>query len=148
KNMGGQLIPSNSLSVLLRDIKSGSIRNWDGVHAFYRLQSDRYPDDKIRHAFASLLEILGIEENAFNRKMFLDLLRQALATRSWMVNSIGTSRARDHSSPFRQMVYDSKKEMDAVIGKLKDNAFILQQEKAGLQFRDKVNTLIRLFSKD
>jgi hypothetical protein len=43
---------------------------------------------------------------------------------SWMVKGIYESRAKDYANPFRRMVYESQKEMEKVVGRLKDNAFI------------------------
>jgi hypothetical protein len=45
-----------------------------------------------------------------------------------MTKGIYESRAKDYYSEFRKMVYDSQKQMDKVIGKLSDNAFINQQK--------------------
>jgi hypothetical protein len=39
------------------------------------------------------------------------------------------------------MIYENEKEMEQVTGKLKDNNFILQQEKAYLSFKQKVDEI-------
>ena len=71
------------------------------------------------------------------------LFSQAIETREWMVRGIHDSRAKDYQNPFRKMVYSSEAEMNKVIGKLEDNGFILQEQKALQQFRKKVNGLIQ-----
>jgi hypothetical protein len=43
------------------------------------------------------------------------------------------------------MVYDSEKEMEQVIGKLKDNSFIKQQQEELPQFERRLNEVSRLF---
>jgi hypothetical protein len=44
------------------------------------------------------------------------------------------------------MVYDSEKEMEAVVGKLEDNTFINQQREELITFRKRVQEIILNFS--
>lgn len=134
-NMGGQLVPKRVVQRLIADIHSGKIKSWDEVHQFYKSLSDNYPWQKCQHAYSAMLEILGIEPDKLSRNKFISLLQQAVATREWMVKNIYESRAKDYSNPFRKMVYESQKEMDAVIGKLKDNTFIRQQQEELARFK-------------
>lgn len=137
-NIGGQLIPAQAVQGLIRRIHSDQCSNWDDVHAFYMQQSKLYAKEKLQHAFASLLEVLGIKPGSFSKQKMLSLLEQALQTREWMVAGMRSSRQKDHDNPFRQMVYDSVKEMEAVTGKLSENTFILEQEALLQQFREQV----------
>lgn len=137
-NIGGQLMPVPVINQLIRGIHSGKIDSWDAVHGFYHNCSDAYPLQKTQHAFASLLEVKGIKPGGFTKKIFLQCLDEALSTKEWMVKGIYESRAKDYENPFRQMVYETKKEMEKVIGKLKDNTFIVQQETELQEFRKKV----------
>ncbi|MET0462765.1 MAG: DUF4954 family protein [Chitinophagaceae bacterium] len=140
-NIGGQLIPQPVLNQLIQNIHTGKIDNWDAVHEFYHQCSDNYPLQKAQHAFASMLEIKGLSAGDFNRKVFLQYLDEALATKEWISKGIYESRAKDYESPFRQMVYETAREMEKVIGELKNNAFILQQEAELASFRVKVKEL-------
>ncbi len=140
-NIGGQLMPQPVLNQLIKDIHTGKIDNWDAVHDFYHQCSDNYPLQKTQHAFASMLEIKGLDVAGFTKKVFLQLLDETLATKEWISHGIYDSRAKDYESPFRQMVYETKKEMEKVIGELKNNAFILQQEAELKNFREKVKEL-------
>lgn len=142
KNIGAQLIPENDVKSLISSIRSGKIKSWDEVHAWYNKKSSNYPQEKFMHAFASLIEIQGLTVKKFSKKIFLDLLKQTIAIREWMTKAIYESRAKDYESPFRQMVYDTQKEMDKVIGKLKDNSFILQQQQETILFRKRVQSII------
>jgi len=54
-NIGGQLIPKTPVQTLLRNIRSGKINGWDDVHAFNSKNSRLYQEQKLQHAFASLL---------------------------------------------------------------------------------------------
>ncbi|MES2893301.1 MAG: DUF4954 family protein [Bacteroidota bacterium] len=126
-NIGGQLIPKAEIEKLQRNIVSGKVKSWDEIHAFYRLQSNHYPVDKLNHAYTSLLEILNITPRQFTGDLFKTLLQELLVTRQWMTKEIYQSRAKDYVNPFRKMVYDDKEEMNSVVGRIEDNEFIQQQ---------------------
>ncbi len=145
KNIGGQLMPEKALRGLIRDIRTGKTGNWDEVHDFYRQKSGQYTADKFRHAWASLLEIKKLSPKKFTRKIFGQCLQEAAATRAWMVEGIYGSRAKDYSNPFRQMLYDTQLEMEKVIGTLKDNVFIRQQQEELESFRKKISELAERF---
>lgn len=145
QNVGGQLIPAPVVKSFIKNIHTGKVKSWDDVHRFYETNSLLYPEQKLQHAFASLLEIMKLNPGSFDKKIFKSFLQQALATREWMVKGIYESRAKDHHSPFRQMVYETKKEMDKVIGKLDQNGFIKQQVNEMKVYREKVNRLSEKF---
>jgi len=144
-NAGSQLLPQVSVNTMLKQIRSGKIKNWDEVHKFYQKNGDLYKDQKLQHAFASLLEINKIAPSKFNKKHFKSFLEQAVATREWMMKAIYDSRAKDHHNEFRKMVYETQEQMDKVLGRLDENAFIRQQEREFEQFKSKVSGLIKLF---
>ncbi len=146
-NIGGQLIPKSAITALMRNIHSGKIKSWDEVHDFYKETSAQYYKQKREHAFASMLEILKITPEKFNLKLFLQLLQQSVATKSWMVKGIYESRAKDYTNPFRQMVYESQKEMEMFIGKLNDNAFISQQQEELAQYKKSVANIMKSFAR-
>ena len=145
KNIGGQLITDNAVNSLIRNINSGKIDNWDSVHEFYSKKSNDYTTDKFRHAFASLLEVLKLSPTRFSKKIFLGLLAQSVKTKEWMLTGMYDSRAKDYTNPFRKMVYETEKEMEKVIGKFKENSFILEQEADFLAYKQKVEVLITKF---
>ena len=126
-NIGGQLIQTSAMEKLKRDIKSGKIKIWEDVHDFYRQQGNSYENDKLHHAYTSLLEIFNITPKQFTPDTLKQLLQQAIATKEWICKGIYDSRAKDYSSPFRKMVYDTNEEMNKVTGRLEDNTFIQQQ---------------------
>ena len=126
-NVGGQLIQKSALETARRNIKAGKIKNWSGVHNFYKEEGAAYETDKCNHAYTSLLEILNITPKQFTPALLKQLLQQAVATKEKMCNGIYTAREKDYSSPFRKMVYDTNEEMNKVIGRLEDNSFIQEQ---------------------
>ena len=126
-NIGGQLIQKSEIETLKRNIKSGKIKTWTEMHAFYRHQGIAYTTDRLSHGYTSLLEILNITPKQFTPTLFKQLLQQTLDTKEWICKGIFDARAKDYSNPFRKMVYDTNEEMDKVIGRLEDNGFIQQQ---------------------
>ncbi|HEV7329621.1 MAG TPA: DUF4954 family protein [Flavisolibacter sp.] len=128
RNIGGQLFPQSSIQSLLDYIKKGKVHSWNEVHNFYSESSKAYPGQKLQHAYASILEMLQIKPAEFTREVFLSQLQEALEFKAEMVDGIYTSRAKDYQNNFRKMVYDNEKEMEEVVGRLEDNAFIKQQQ--------------------
>ena len=144
-NIGGQLFPQPSVNTFKKDIYSGKIKSWDDVHAFYTTNSQIYSEQKMQHAFASLLEICQLKPTDFDKKVFKDLVQQTIATREWMVKGIFDSRAKDYHNPFRKMVYDNRKQMEMVIGKLDDNSFIKKKVAEMKDYRSKTKELVKKF---
>jgi hypothetical protein len=140
-NVGGQLILKDEVEKLKRSVKTGKIKSWDDVHAFYRLQGDNYQKDKVHHAYTALLEILHITPKQFTSDQFGSLLNEMLTTREWMTKGIYNARAKDYSNPYRKMVYENKAEMDIVLGKLEDNGFLQQQLKELDDLKKQVKTV-------
>jgi hypothetical protein len=144
-NIGGQLIPAAAMESLLKNIRSDKFKNWDDMHHFYSLNGKAYHDQKLQHAFASLLEIMGTSAPNFDRLLFKELLQKALEIKEWMVKAIYDSRAKDYHNPFRKMTYASEEEMDKVLGKLEDNSFIKQQEEELKSFRAQLSSIRKKF---
>jgi Domain of unknown function (DUF4954) len=142
-NVGGQLIPQESLENLKRAVKSEKVKDWNQVHDFYRQQDIAYEAEKLHHAYTSLLEILNITPKQFTSALFKQLLQEAFKTKEWMSKGIYTSRAKDYTNPFRKMVYETNEEMNKVMGRLEDNSFI-QDELAELDsFKKQAKALIK-----
>jgi hypothetical protein len=112
---------------------------------FYYKSSGLYFEQKSQHAYASLLEIERLTPRKLNKKIFANLLQKALNTKEWMVKAIYHSREKDYQNRFRLMLYDTKKEMEKVIGKLSDNSFIKQQEEELKSFRKTVREISNKF---
>jgi hypothetical protein len=144
-NLGGQLVPKSSLHTLIRNIHQDKVSEWHQVHEFYKNCSNQYPQQKLEHSLGSLFEILNITPEKFTARIFKQVLERSVATKEWIVKGIYESRAKDYESEFRKMVYDSAKEMDKVIGKLKDNSFILHQQEELKQFKKQAAGILKRF---
>ena len=146
KNIGGQLIPADHVIQLINDVRNNKVKTWDAVHEFYQEHGNRYPEEKLRHALASLLEIRGMHPDDFNKPLLTALLEEAKATKEWMFKNIQESRAKDYQNRFRKMIYDSEEEMNEVIGKFDENTFIKQQKTELEVLNTKIKRLQQRFS--
>ena len=142
-NIGGQLIQDSSIDTLKRNIKTNKINSWEEVHNFYIAEGERYTEDKLHHAYTSLLEILFITPKQFTVNVFIELLQKAVITRTWMCKGIYDSRAKDYTNPFKKMVYDTTEEMNSVVGSLEENTFIQQQTGELENFKKQVQFIIK-----
>jgi len=144
-NIGGQLMPATDIEILKEKIKTGKIKFWDAVHEYYQAQGEKYPQLKLKHALASLSEITGINLKKIDANQFATLLNSVVATKEWMTKGIYDARAKDYSSPYRKMVYESMGEMNAVLGKLEENSFIKQQVEELTSFKKNITALKKKF---
>jgi len=145
-NAGGQLIRSSELQKLIQQIKSGKIKEWRQVHQFYTTQGEQYSKDKLHHALAALKQVHGINlRRAAGKTALKEVLLQSVTTKEWMTKGIYTSRAKDYTNPFRQMVYSSLEEMNVVVGSLQDNGFIRQEKAALKTYKKETEAVIQKF---
>ena len=121
-NFGGQLMVREDVDKLRRDIVDGTLDSWDDIHARYNEIWQRYPEDKLRHAYLSLRFVLGAKrigpdewKQALNRE--IDIIR-------YIEEQVTASRAKDYENPFRKATFGSDEEMVAAYGPLNDNSFI------------------------
>jgi len=144
-NVGGQLILKDLLNSCINNIHTGRVKSWDDIHEFYHKNNLLYKQQKFQHSIASLFEITGLNSAKLDKQTFRELLEDCLATKEWVVKNIYDSRAKDYKNKFRQMVYDSAAEMNKVIGRLDENAFIIQQNKELRKFKRTVSGIIKDF---
>ncbi|HTI89075.1 MAG TPA: DUF4954 family protein [Puia sp.] len=140
-NAGGQLIRETELQKLISQIHNGKVKSWEQIHQFYQKQGEQYEADKLQHALAALKQITGLSLRKAKKEAFGKILQQSLATKEWMTKEIYTSRAKDYTNPFRQMVYESTEERDAVVGRLQDNSFIKQEKEALKKYRRQIEEI-------
>ena len=126
-NVGGQLMKTSTVDLFRQKVRTGKIKNWNGVHHFYTEEGKKYAAQKTIHALASLKEIKNINLQNIDAATILAFLREAVTTKEWITESIYASRKKDYTNPYRKMMYDTQEEMDKVVGKLNDNSFIQHQ---------------------
>ena len=145
KNMGGQLIPAQDVEKLKSKIRSGKIGSWQQVHQFYTEAGEQYEKNKLAHAYTSLLEVENITGKQLTADVFRTLLEKSLATKSRISRDIHDSREKDYNNPFRRIVYETRAEMDAVIGRIEDNQFIQDQYAELEDYKKTVKKLVKKF---
>jgi hypothetical protein len=141
ENVGGQLIPTTQIALLKQQIKNGTVNSWDDIRAFYVEQGKNYSLYKKQHAVYIATTVLQINLEKINKAFILSAIEKLTATQKEISTKIVAARAKDYENPYRKMVYTNTKEMDNVIGALKDNPFILQQQKAMQQFTKRMLSL-------
>ncbi len=129
-NIGGQLIPTKHVDGLLSKIKTGAVESWYQVHEFYEAESAKYASRRDLHALSCLAAITGKSLNKLTNTQFITWLNDYFEIKKDITARIQNTRAKDYSNPFRKMVYENEAEMNAVVGSLKDNGFINDQNKA------------------
>ncbi len=123
-NLGGQLVMGDDFDALRVDIKSGKIADWHGIHERYDELWEKYPLDKQRHAFATLLELLGVEK--LTQELWAKALDEAVEIQKYIRDQTYASREKDYENHFRQITFETPEEMKAVVGDIEDNSFIEQ----------------------
>ncbi len=124
ENVGGQLITKADVQTLLEKVKTNKIKTWSGVRDYYTKMGDQYIAQKLQHAisvgntfFEFKIKELTPSKHKQLKKRFYDI-----QVRNF--EAIYESRLKDYNNPFKQMLYNTKQEMDKVVGSLKDNSFI------------------------
>ncbi len=139
-NLGGQLMREADAAALREDVKSGRLSSWDAVHARYDQLWARYPADKRRHAFASLLDIL--ERDTLGRADWEACLEEAVKLQGFISDQVYLTRKKDFENPFRQATFESQAEMDAVDGVLEKNSFVVKTREDTGKFAARAQALI------
>jgi hypothetical protein len=88
---------------------------------------------------AAFFKVNGSSVVKIDKELFKNLLTSAVTTKEWMTQGIFESRAKDYSNDFRKMPYRNQQEMDAVVGKLEDNSFILQQREELKKYKKEID---------
>ena len=141
-NIGGQLMKAETVALLKTKIKKNKISGWPQLHAAYEEIGNEYAADKLQHAVACLLDIKEVALKNMTTADLAQWMNDSALTMEWITVQIKRSREKDYKNPFRQLAYESEKEMNAVIGSLEDNSFINQTISDLEIYKTKVNQII------
>ena len=145
-SIGGQLMPEDEVELMKNKIKQNAIKSWDELHAHYKSEGEKYQQQKLQHALNSLFEIENVQETNLSTEQINTWLDKALTISTGITEKIIQSRKKDYTNPFRQMVYNSKEEMNNVVGDFDDNNFIKQKQIELENFQAHINSLKKKFS--
>lgn len=129
-NLGGQLVPEESLDQLRADIGAGTLADWQAIHRRYDELWKEYPGQKYRHALMTLKVWLNADtlagEHWHQACLAMASLVEAVANRVYL------SRRKDFENPFRKATFRNEAEMIAVVGTVEENEFVrLVREETG-----------------
>ncbi len=135
-NLGGQLVPAPDATRLQDDIKSGALNSWHAIHARYGELWDRYPEQKQRHALATLRSLLEIER--LEPEHWLGALNKAVRIQEYVRDQVYRTRKKDYDEPFRRITYRNADEQRAVLGSPETNSFVRQVARETEVFKEAV----------
>ncbi len=100
-----------------------------------------YDQYKVRYSLYLLEKLYsrGIEE--FDAEIFNNIVDDVSICAQIIYDSSVKSRKKDYTDYYRNMVYRSKEEMNAVIGPLEDNSFLNGLKEDTAKFISEVNHL-------
>lgn len=140
-NVGGQILPEKKLNELFDLIKNESVKSWEEVHDFYDECQKQYEEYKVAYALNLLEKLYSRPLEEFNRKIFDGIIEDVLFANQDMYNATLISRMKDFDDEFRMQTFRNAREMDAVLGGITDNEFILDMKKETAAFEEKVKSL-------
>ncbi len=142
-NVGGQVMPKKKLEELISLIKEKKINDWDQVHAFYNEVQNNYDDYKARYSVEILEQLYSRSIKEFDKEIYSDIVDDVSNMSELMYNSSVESREKDFTDYYRCMPYDSKEEMMAVLGSVKDNDFLKELERDTKNFKKDLKILFK-----
>ena len=141
-NIGGQLMKADTVTLLKSKIRKNKISSWPQLHAAYEEIGNDYAADKLQHAIAALLDIKEVSLKDLTPALLAEWMNETTRTMEWITIQIKRSREKDYKNPFRQLAYESEKEMNAVVGSLENNSFINQTITDLESYKEKVHQII------
>lgn len=141
-NIGGQLMPASSLTILLDGIKNHVYESWDHVHESYRHFANENKLQALQHGIASVFEVEGIKNGGFDNLVMGRLLKEHLQTNEMVFQEIVQSRQKDMTNPFRKMAYANIAEMESVVGKINENSFVKEKDRERLALASNIASIL------
>jgi len=138
-NLGGQLIKENDLDELRSDIRSGKLTSWNEIHDRYDILWEKYPLDKQKHAYALLCEFLRTDD--LTEALWQSSLEKVIEIQRYICDQVYVSRKKDYDNQFRKSTFRKPEEMDAAIGTIDTNGFIVQVREDTQKFIELVESV-------
>jgi hypothetical protein len=123
-NLGGQMMQKDDVDKLRNDIGSRRLKTWKEIHERYNDLWTKYRLDKQKHAFATLCDLYGKEN--LNINDWNSALEKTVKIQKFVCDQVYNSRKKDFDNPFRQATFRNMDEMNAALGTIEENSFIVQ----------------------
>ncbi|MBP5520164.1 MAG: DUF4954 family protein [Treponema sp.] len=141
ENAGGQIIPSEKIRELFQNIKNGSINSWEKVHQFYKACESDYEQYKVRYALFLLEQLYSRPIEEFSVDLYRNITDDVSVVAYDIYHASLKSREKDYTDYYRNMLYSSETEMEAVIGSLEDNSFLRELNVSTEVFTTKIREM-------
>ena len=138
-NVGGQIIPEICLNQLFEGIETGSIDSWDKVHEYYNACQQKYDEYKLAYSLNLLEKLYSRPITEFDSKIYEDIIEDVLFANREMYDDTLISRMKDFDDVFRMQTFRNAREMDAVLGNITDNEFIVEMKENTKKLERQVN---------
>lgn len=123
-NLGGQLIPVETLQEILAQVRAGTLASYDDLHAAYDRAWNAYPEQRTRHALYCLCQVSGDRPETLSTARITAILEESITQEEMLFQDALQSRRKDYENPFRAITYRNREEMLQVVGDLAENAFL------------------------
>jgi len=140
-NLGGQIVPTEAVDELRRDIVTGTLDSWHTVHERYDTLWQTYPLEKHRHAWATLCELLGSGNPT--KEQWDMALGKVEEIQKFVFTEVYRTRKKDDDDPFRQATYGNMEEMRVIVPKAEENEFVLKMQRETEEFGRRVEGVRR-----
>ena len=125
-NLGGQLVKDDDVEQLRADIRNGLLDTWDKIHHRYDELWEKYPMDKLHHAYLSLIFLYKDELTTLTEEVWQASLSKAIEIQQFICDQVYLTRKKDYDNPFRNATFRNEDEKLAVLGNIDDIDFVKQ----------------------
>ena len=123
-NLGGQLMQKQDLDKLRADIGSGKLNSWEEIHHRYDLLWVNISLISRNMHTPLLCELLKTEK--LTQSLWFSSLDKVVGIQNYICDQVYVSRKKDYDNQFRKATFRNPDEMEAAIGTIDDNGFIVQ----------------------
>ncbi len=138
-NLGGMIVPKQSVEQLIKKVTETEY-SWEKLHREYAGIEAAYAEVKSGHALFTLMNLLKISVENITMDDIKSILNEFSTITEQLLSWAFASRQKDYSGDFRTMNYENAQEMEAVLGKIEDNPFLIEYEREMRKYRqDAIN---------
>lgn len=123
-NLGGQLMNGDEVEKLIHDINNGILDSWDDIHHRYDEIWQRYPVEKLRHAYMSLVFLHKDECETLTPDLWQQSVKEAKRIQKFICDQVYMTRKKDYDNEFRNSTFRNEAEKIAVVGEIDEVSFV------------------------